>query len=255
VPAAGRGDDVVRAARGRLGIVDAGQGGHPLAVGFLPGRQPGAHLALAGGGFRGGRAQRPGPHHDPLGVGGDHQQRRGGGWHRDAGGVERGDIRRGAHRRLLDLPLADRRPAAAGDGRVRGLERAARRFCRREPGQGMGAPGRRQGQGGISRVEVGCPRAAPGAPGDLHLAEQAGQQPAVASFQVAPRDPVRARGGRAVLAGGLLLPRGPQVQVILQQLPLHLPAPLGEQVLELACGQPGRIRGPQLFDQGREQVR
>jgi len=69
VPPAGRGDHVVRAARGRLGVVDARQGGHPLAVRLLPGHQPGAHLALAGGGLGGGRAQRPGPHHHPLAVG------------------------------------------------------------------------------------------------------------------------------------------------------------------------------------------
>jgi hypothetical protein len=70
-----------------------------------------------------------------------------------------------------------------------------------------------------------------------------------------PRDPVRARGGQVVLAGGLLLPRRPQVQVILQQLPLHLPAPLGQQVLQLARGQPSRLSGLQLFGQDREQIR
>jgi hypothetical protein len=180
---------------------------------------------------------------------------RGGARHRDTGRVERGDIRGGAHRRLLDLPLADHRAAAAGDGRVRGLERAARRFRRCEPGQGMGTPGRRQGQGGIGRAQVRGPRAAPRAPGDLHRAEQRGQQPAMAGLHPGPRDPVRARGRPVVLAGGLLLPRCPQVQVILQQLPLHLPAPLGQQVLQLARGQPGRLSGLQLFDQDREQIR
>ena len=58
-----------------------------------------------------------------------------------------------------------------------------------------------------------------------------------------------------MVPGGLLLPRRPQVQVILQQLPLHLPAPLGQQVLQLARGQPGRLRGLQLRDQRREQIR
>jgi hypothetical protein len=58
-----------------------------------------------------------------------------------------------------------------------------------------------------------------------------------------------------VLAGGLLLPRRPQFQMTLQQLPLHLPAPLGQQVLQPAPGQPGRRSGLQLFDQGREQIR
>ncbi len=57
-----------------------------------------------------------------------------------------------------------------------------------------------------------------------------------------------------VLAGGPLFPRRPQVQVILQQLPLHLPAPLGQQVFELARGQPGRLSGLQLFDQRGERI-
>jgi hypothetical protein len=67
------------------------------------------------------------------GVSGDHQRRRGGARHRDAGGVERGDVGGGAHHCLLDLPFADHRPAAAGDGRVRGLERAPRGFHRSQP--------------------------------------------------------------------------------------------------------------------------
>jgi hypothetical protein len=66
VPAAGRGDHVVRAAFGGLGVVDGDQGGHSLAVRFLPGCQPGAHLPEAGGGLRGGGPERPGPHHDAL---------------------------------------------------------------------------------------------------------------------------------------------------------------------------------------------
>jgi hypothetical protein len=216
VPAAGRGDDVVRAARGRLGVVDADQGGHPLAVRFLSGGQPGPHPALPGGGFGGGRAQRFGPHRDPLGVGGDHQQRRGGARHRDAGGVERGDIGRGVHHRLLGLPFADHRAAAAGDRGVRGLERAAGGLHRGQPGQGVGRTAGRQRQRGIGRVEVARPGAAPGTPGHLHRAEQRGQQPAVAGLHPGSRDPVRARRGGVVLPGSLLLPCRPQVQVILQ---------------------------------------
>jgi hypothetical protein len=130
VAPAGLGDHVVRAARGWLGVVDTGQGSHPLAVRFLPGRQPGPHLALAAGGPGGRRAQRSGPHHDPLGIGGKYQQRRGGARHRDAGGVERGDVGGGAHHGLLELPFAHHRSAAAGEGRVRGLERAAGGFHR-----------------------------------------------------------------------------------------------------------------------------
>ena len=69
VPAAGRGDHVVRPARRGLGVVDGDQGGHPLAVRLLPGRKPGAHLPQLRGGLRGGRAQRPRAHHDALAVG------------------------------------------------------------------------------------------------------------------------------------------------------------------------------------------
>jgi len=58
-----------------------------------------------------------------------------------------------------------------------------------------------------------------------------------------------------VLPDSLLFPCRPQVQVILEQLPLHLPTPLSEPVLQLARGQPGR-RGPfQLRDQRGEQIR
>src|SRR5262249_31586117 len=70
-----------------------------------------------------------------------------------------------------------------------------------------------------------------------------------------PRDPVRTCRGHVVLADGLLLPRCPQVQVILQQLPLHLPAPLSQQVLQLARGQPSRPGPFQLRGQRGEQIR
>jgi hypothetical protein len=66
VAAAGRGDDVVRAARCWLGVVDARQSGHPFAVRFFPGGQPGPHPALAGGGFGGGRRSAPGRITIPL---------------------------------------------------------------------------------------------------------------------------------------------------------------------------------------------
>jgi hypothetical protein len=83
----GRGD-VVRAARDRLGVVDADRGGHPLALDFSPSDQPDSYPALPdsypalpdsypalpdsypalpGGGFGGGRAQHFEPHRDPFG--------------------------------------------------------------------------------------------------------------------------------------------------------------------------------------------
>jgi len=65
----------------------------------------------------------------------------------------------------------------------------------------------------------------------------------MACLHLVPHDAVRAHGRDVALPDSLLLPGRPQVQVILQQLPLHLPAPLGEQVFQLARGQPGRC-GP-----------
>ena len=75
----------------------------------------------------------------------------------DAGGVERADVGGGPHDGLLDLPLADHCPAAAGDRRVRGLERAAHCLLDSQPGQGVELPERRQRQGRIGQAEVGCP--------------------------------------------------------------------------------------------------
>ncbi|HEX6451583.1 MAG TPA: hypothetical protein VF060_19225 [Trebonia sp.] len=67
---AGHGDHVVRAAGGRDRVVDAGQGGHPLAARFLPRGQPGAEdapaLVLARGGLAGGRPQSLGRITTPL---------------------------------------------------------------------------------------------------------------------------------------------------------------------------------------------
>ena len=117
------------------------------------------------------------------------------------GGVERGDVAGGADHRLPDLPLADHRPAAAGDRGVRGLERAAGGFHRGQPRQGVGRTAGRQRQRGIGRAQTRCPRPAPGAPGDPHRAEQGGQQPAVAGLhrvRVIPSAPVAgARWSRA----------------------------------------------------------
>ena len=73
-------------------------------------------------------------------------------------------------------------------------------------------------------------------------------------LQPGPGDPVGARRGRVPGAGGLLLPRCPQVQVILQQQPQHLPAPAVYQVLELGCGQAGRGGAAELAGQRREQI-
>jgi hypothetical protein len=77
----------------------------------------------------------------------------------------------------------------------------------------------------------------------------------MAGLEPGPGDAVGARRGRVIAAGGLLLPRRPKVQVILQQLPQYLPAPLVQEFFELAGSQPGRRRPGQLIGQGGEQIR
>ena len=75
---AGHGDHIVRPAGGWGRVVDAGQGGHPLAARFLPRGQPRAEDApapvLARGGPAGGPPQSFGPHHDALAVRAEHRQ-------------------------------------------------------------------------------------------------------------------------------------------------------------------------------------
>ncbi|MFF7987953.1 hypothetical protein ACFZDK_54640 [Streptomyces sp. NPDC007901] len=71
--AAGRGDDVVRPARSRIRVLDDGQGGHPLAAGFLPGGQPGAERTRRPLRCLPHRLpQMPRTHHDPLAVDAEH---------------------------------------------------------------------------------------------------------------------------------------------------------------------------------------
>ena len=101
-------------------------------------------------------------------------------------------------------------------------------------------PARRQGQGGVGRTPVGRSRFPPGAPGHPDRAEQGGQQPAVPGLQPGPGDRVGTRRGSALLAGLLFFPRRPQVVVVLEQLPDYLPAPLVEEVFQLAGREPGR---------------
>ena len=61
----------------------------------------------------------------------------------------------------------------------------------------------------------------------------------MAGLPPGPGDPVGSRRGRAVLPGLLFFPRSPEVQVVLQQLPQQVPAPLVQVLLELAGGHPG----------------
>jgi hypothetical protein len=62
----------------------------------------------------------------------------------------------------------------------------------------------------------------------------------VPGLQPGPGDPVGAGRGSTLLPGLLFFPRRPQVVVVLQQLPDYLPAPLVEEVFQLAGREPGR---------------
>jgi hypothetical protein len=64
-----------------------------------------------------------------------------------------------------------------------------------------------------------------------------------------PGDPVGARDRGAGHGGLPFLPQGAQREVVFQQLPQHLPAPLAHELLGLVGGQPGRGRGGELAGQ------
>src|SRR5271165_868761 len=151
----GRADDILRRARDRGGVVDAGQLGHPLAAVLLPGRQPGRELALRrGGGLRGRRAQRTGQHHDALPVEGQDQRpavRR-----RDdhAGQIERLHMRGAAAGQLLCLPFSYYYAGRAGDRGGRRLHRAARGLDRGQLAQPVGVLLLRQVQFPVQQVHV-----------------------------------------------------------------------------------------------------
>jgi hypothetical protein len=71
----------------------------------------------------------------------------------------------------------------------------------------------------------------------------------VPGLQPGPGDPVRARHRGTALACLLFLPRCPQVEVVLQQLPQYLPSPLVQKFLQLAGRQAGRGRAGELGGQ------
>ena len=58
--------------------------------------------------------------------------------------------------------------------------------------------------------------------------------------------------GAGLLPGLLFFPGGPQVEVVLQQLPHHLPAPLVQELLQLAGREPGRGGAGELGGQRGE---
>ena len=59
-------------------------------------------------------------------------------------------------------------------------------------------------------------------------------------LQPCPGDPVGARRGSPLFPCLLLFPEGPQVVVVLQQLPDHLAALLAEEIFQLEGREPGR---------------
>ncbi len=151
----GRADDVLGGARDGGGVVDAGQLGHPLAAVLLPRRQPGRELALRGcRGLRGGRAQRPGQHHDALPVEGqdqrpavrrrlDHPLQ-----------VKRLHVRGAAAGQLFRLAFPDLHAGRAGDRGGRCLVRAARGLDGGELPEPVGVLFLRQVQRRVQRVHV-----------------------------------------------------------------------------------------------------
>ena len=240
---AGPGDDVSRGAGGGSAVVDGGELGHPLAAVLLSGGQAGGQLAAGrrpGGGF----PQRFGPHHNALAVELQHQQRlvisRG----RRAPGVERVYVRRGAAGELLGLPLAEPHPGGPLDGRGHAVERAAGRLQRGQLPQPVRMLLLRQVQPLIGRVHVRQPPCPVGHPGHRDLAEHRHQRAGMILLRARPRLALRAGD---VLAA--LLARRLQVQAVLAQDPLQLPALFGQALLQLRVRQPGRPRpGQPLHD-------
>uniref|UniRef100_UPI00404022CB hypothetical protein n=1 Tax=Streptomyces sp. TG1A-60 TaxID=3129111 RepID=UPI00404022CB len=225
----GVGDDVVDAADGGLGVVDGAQGGHPFAAVLLAGREPGRHLvAVFGcGGFRGGFAQRLGPYHHALAVGGQHQQRGVGARLGHQGLVERVDVGRGGHGEFLDLPVADAGAGQHVDAVDRLGEGAAGGLGRGEPGQPQAVHPGRHVQCGVGQVQIGRAGGSVGDPGRCDLPEHRGQDP-----PPAPLDPGALDTGRIDHRIGPLLAHRAQIQMVLEQLPGHLAHPRREQVLQ-----------------------
>jgi hypothetical protein len=72
-------------------------------------------------------------------------------------GEEGGDVDGGVHVGLLELPLADDRPAPAAHRRARGLERAAGRLARGQLRQGVRGPAAWQGQAASAGQKLRAP--------------------------------------------------------------------------------------------------
>jgi hypothetical protein len=71
----------------------------------------------------------------------------------------------------------------------------------------------------------------------------------VPGLEPGPGDRVGTRRGSTVLAGLLLFPGGPQVEVVLQQQPQDLPSPLVQELFQLAGREHGSGRAGELGGQ------
>jgi hypothetical protein len=152
-------------------------------------------------------------------------------------GVEVLEVRRGLPGQLLGLPLAQPGSGDTGDLRADLAERAARgqrRGLAAQPVR-MLAPG--QVQLRVRPVHIRRARRPVRDPGHRDRPEHRRQRPRVPRLGPGPGGPVRARHARLPL-----LPGSPQIQVILQQQPQHLPAPRLQVLLQHPVLQPRRLR-------------
>src|SRR6266508_707909 len=209
----------------------AGRGGWSLvAVALLAFGQAGGQLA-AGRGLGGGLPKRLGAHDDALGVAGQHQHVGIGALLWCAGGVEVLDVGRGAHGQLLCLALAQQHPGGPLHRLHSGAERAAGGLDGRQAPQPVGVFLLGQAQRGVGGVQVGGPSGAVGDARHADRAQHGGQATIVAAFDVAVVHPVGvAHPGKPSLS------RGAEVQVVLQQLPQHVPTTGLELRLQLGVG-------------------
>ncbi len=155
---------------------------------------------------------------------------------------------------LLDLPFSDHRSAPAADRRGGGVERAAGCLDRGQPHElvAVPQPGQRQRHiGGVKVARTGCP---PRAPADDDRAEQRGQQPPVSVLDACAHHTVRAPRRVRAGSGGVLLPPGPQFQVVRQELPQDLAAPQVKEFFQLVVVQAGTRRAGEVGNERGEQM-
>ena len=220
------GEDVGGGARHRCGVVDGADFGQAFTVSFLALGQAGAQFRGRGvGGFRGGRAQSVGTHHDALTVDGAHQHRfvfrvlAGVGRRRRALGVEVIEVGRCRDGEPFDLAFTQSYAGVAADRGDRVVERAAGGFDRGQSSQPVRVFLGRQVQLGVGRVQIRSARCPIRHSRHADLAEHGGQRAGVAGLDPGTHHSIGAdhlgAGAFAVCA---------QVHAVLEQLPQQLTA-------------------------------